>query len=302
MKSTTRLSCVLALALSGSTAYVSAREETGLSRSPDISDISVIPGELPDVYSFAQVQSRLGEPNYDSAPAWSNVHRLPAGSSVPSPQPTRLSESQPARAGSPQVFRALPVSFEAASESAAVPAKDGPGHQRWLRYLDDKIRRNPAEVVTVVTEEASGNPNHVCEIVKTAIKASEADVAVTVRIVEAAALTRPESMRLTAQCAMAVMPDALGEIQALLARLDPAGRGDGLSAKDVDAKDAKAAVDQVGSAISPPNPLNRPPGPPPGIPDVIPPPFATDGAFTPPGQGGGPPPGGGPPNPPPGQS
>jgi len=289
MKNTTRLCCVLALALNGSTAYLSAYEQAGgLSRSLDVTDIKTIPGELPDVYTFAQVQSLLGEPNYDSAPVWWNVNQRAADSSTLSRQPTEPSENQLVKTGSPRVFRALPVSLNSSPQPSQAVVKDSPGHLRWLRYLQDKISRNPAEVVAIVAEEAAGHPKDVCDIVKIAIEASSADVPVTARIVEAAALAQPESMRLAAQCAMAVMPDALVEIQAVLAKLDPAG-GSGGSDKDAkDAKDAKVA--EVASAISP-NPLDRPPGPPPGIPDIIPPggppeeiPPVTDVEFIPPGQ------------------
>jgi len=286
MKHTTRLCCVLALAFNGSTAYLSAYEKPGLSRSLDVTDIKTIPGELPDVYTFAQVQSLLGEPNYDSAPAWWNVNQRAADSSSPSRQPTEPSENQLAKTGSPRVFRALPVSLNSSPQPSEAITKDSPGHLRWLRYLQDKISRNPAEVVAIVAEEAAGHPKDVCEIVKIAIEASSADVPVTARIVEAAALAQPESMRLAAQCAMAVMPDALVEIQALLAKLDPAG---GSGGSDKDAKDAKVA--EVASAISP-NPLDLPPGVPPGIPEIIPPggggpeeiPPVTDVSFIPPGQ------------------
>jgi hypothetical protein len=143
-------------------------------------------------------------------------------------------------------------------------------------------------VLAIVSEEATGHPNDVCEIVKIAIDASSADVPMTAKIVEVAALAQPESMRLAAQCAMAVMPDALAEIQAVLAKLDPAG---GSGGSDKDAKDAKdAKYGEVASIVSP-NPLDRPPGPPPGIPDTKPPggppeeiPPVTDVDFIPPGQ------------------
>jgi hypothetical protein len=100
-------------------------------------------------------------------------------------------------------------------------------------------------------------------------------------------MAQPESMRLAAQCAMAVMPDALAEIQTVLTKLDPAG---GSGGSDKDAKDAKFG--EVASVVSP-NPLDRPPGPPPGIPDIIPPgggtppeeiPPVTNVDFIPPGQ------------------
>ncbi|HEY8960989.1 MAG TPA: hypothetical protein VIM57_02220 [Luteolibacter sp.] len=289
MKNTTRLCRVLALALSGSTAYLSAHEQAGLSRSLDVTDIKTIPGELPDVYTFAQVQSLLGEPNYDSAPVWWNVNQRAADPSTLSRQPAEPSENQPAISGSPRVFRALPVSFNISPQPSQPAHKDSPGHLRWLRYLQDKISRNPAEVLAIVTEEVTGHPNDVCEIVKLAIQASSADVTVTAKIVEAAVMAQPASMRLAAQCAMAVMPDALAEIQAVLAKLDPAGAS---GSSDKDAKDAKdAKFGEVASVISP-NPLDIPGVVPPGIPDIIPPPEippeeippVTDVSFIPPGQ------------------
>ena len=60
-------------------------------------------------------------------------------------------------------------------------------------------------------------------------------------VVEAAINAAPEQMRLITQCAIATAPDALAEVQAVLARLDPNSGESGAS--DKDAKSAKDSVD-----------------------------------------------------------
>lgn len=134
--------------------------------------------------------------------------------------------------------------------------------------VEQRIKLDVAKVLEIVEAEVSANPACSCEIVKTAIKASEADVPLVVSIVETAITASPENMRMISQCAIACMPEAVTEIQALLARLDPnSGDSDVYSSKS--SKDAKSA--KVASVVSPPppNPLNLPPTYPP----IIPPPY-----------------------------
>ena len=89
--------------------------------------------------------------------------------------------------------------------------------------------------------EVAANPSCVCEVVKAAIKASDADVVTVVSIVEVAIVQAPESMRIAAQCAIAAVPESIDEVQALLTKLDPNG-GDG----DISAKSSKSAKDAKG--------------------------------------------------------
>jgi hypothetical protein len=139
-----------------------------------------------------------------------------------------------------------------------------------------KIRETPDKLLEIVALEITANPNKVCEIVKAAIKATDGSSKVVASIVETASMTKPESMRLAAQCAVASVPDSLSAVQAVLAQLDPAGSNLGKDSKDAnnakDSKDSKSPKEQVASDL--PNPLDIPkllPPPPPKPPPIYPP-------------------------------
>ena len=135
-----------------------------------------------------------------------------------------------------------------------------------------RIQIDPSMVLEIVESEISANTNCACEIVKTAIKASGADIALVADITEVAITSAPASMRMISQCAIAAMPEALPAVQSILARLDP-NRGDSsYSAKDSKSgKDAKAAIaSAVAPPTTPPNPLDVPP---PFFPPIVPPPY-----------------------------
>jgi len=123
--------------------------------------------------------------------------------------------------------------------------------------IEQRIKLDTSTVLAVVSEESAASPGCVCEIVKSAIRASDADVDTTVAIVEAACLSAPEHMRMISQCAIAEMPDALNGIQSLLARLDPNSGDASDSAKS--AKGAKSAKSEKSPIVSLPNPLDLPP-------------------------------------------
>lgn len=128
------------------------------------------------------------------------------------------------------------------------------------------VTAEQSKVLEIVSAEVAVAPTCACEIVKSAIEGSNADVKTVAAIVEAAATAAPDQMRLVSQCAVAVAPDALAAVQAVVAKLDPNSGESGTSAKG-----AKAAVDQVSSA---PNPLDFPGegpiGPTPGGPGGMP--------------------------------
>lgn len=137
--------------------------------------------------------------------------------------------------------------------------------------VEQRVKLDVSKVLEIVEAEVTANPSCACEIVKTAIKASEADVALVVSIVETTINASPENMRIVSQCAIAAMPEAIGEVQALLAKLDP-NTGEGYSSKSAkSAKSAKMAAVAVAPEITP-NPLDLPPGYPPIIPPIFPPP------------------------------
>ncbi len=151
-----------------------------------------------------------------------------------------------------------------------------------------KIREAPDKLLEIVAAEITANPEKVCEIVKATIKGSDGSSEVIASIVETASITKPEHMRLAAQCAVASVPESLSAVQEVLARLDPAGRSVGNDSKDSkdskDCKDAKEAKGQIAPEL--PNPLDLPKLPPqPPIPPPPPPPSTKTGFICkPPGK------------------
>lgn len=159
--------------------------------------------------------------------------------------------------------------------------------------VEQQARLDPSMVLQTIEKEIGTNANCACEIVKAAIKSSDADVEMVVAIVEVAITAAPESMRMVSQCAIATNPEALPGIQALLARYDSNAGDSGYSSKG--AKSAKYSPKQdvaavVNEVAAMPNPLNFPDGGPVGptpggpggtpvlplIPPVIAPPSVTD--------------------------
>jgi len=157
-----------------------------------------------------------------------------------------------------------------------------------------------SNVLDLVSREVASSPGCACEIVKAAIEGSSADTKMVAAIVQAAATAAPEHMRLISQCAVAIAPDALAAVQAVIALLDPNLGEAGDSAKS--AKGSKDAKHPVGEVASMPNPLDfpgqGPVGPTPGgpggsplipflppmtvIPPIVGPPVETPEEETPP--------------------
>jgi len=143
--------------------------------------------------------------------------------------------------------------------------------------IEKRIATDTSKVLELVESEVGANPGCACEVVKAAIRTTNADTTEVVAIVETAIHASPESMRMVSQCAIAETPDSLTAIQALLARLDPNAGDAGTSAKSAksskDAKDSKVATMET---PVPPNPLDRPPPFPPVVPPPVNPPPVTD--------------------------
>jgi hypothetical protein len=109
--------------------------------------------------------------------------------------------------------------------------------------VEQRIRLDPSKVLEIVAAEVGANTRCACEIVKLAITASEADVALVVSIVETAITIAPDTMRIVFQCAIATMPESIVAVQALLAKFVPNSGDGGPSAKSAkSAKGAKAAA------------------------------------------------------------
>jgi hypothetical protein len=115
------------------------------------------------------------------------------------------------------------------------------------------VSSEQSKVLEIVAREVSSSPACSCEVVKAAIEGSGADVKTVAAIVEVAITSAPDQMRLIAQCAIAVAPDALAEVQAVIAKLDPNAGDSGQSAKS--AKGEKAPIGEVAAM---PNPLDFP--------------------------------------------
>lgn len=162
--------------------------------------------------------------------------------------------------------------------------------------IEQRVKLDESELLSIVETELKANPDCACEIVKAAIKAIDAEVSEVLQIVEVSILTAPEQTRMISQCAIASAPAAIAGIQSLLARYDAnAGEGGGSakSAKSPESsKDAKAAdIPYVPDVAAMPNPLDfpgkGPVGPPtggpggqplfpPNLPIVITPPVVTE--------------------------
>lgn len=112
------------------------------------------------------------------------------------------------------------------------------------------VAAEQSKVLEIVSKEVAAAPACACEVVKAAIEGASAAPATVAAIVETAINASPENMRLISQCAIAVAPDALVEVQTVLAKLDP---NSGESADS--AKGAKAPVGEVAAM---PNPLDFP--------------------------------------------
>lgn len=146
------------------------------------------------------------------------------------------------------------------------------------------VAAQPQQVLQIVEKEVAANPDCSCEVVKSAIEGSKADSKTVAAIVETAATVVPDKMRLISQCAVAVAPQALIEVQAVMSRIDPSKGEGGYSAKgakavsDVAVKPAWNPLDFPGQGPvgpTPGGPPMLPPGLPPTIPPVIVPPIGS---------------------------
>jgi hypothetical protein len=127
--------------------------------------------------------------------------------------------------------------------------------QKLALSVHQSVVSERSDVLEIVEAQVKANPDCACEVVKAAIEGSVADTAKVASIVEVAATAAPEQMRLISQCAVAIAPDALADVQAVLAKLDPNAGESGYSAKSAKgevASEAAAAPTEL------PNPLDFP--------------------------------------------
>jgi hypothetical protein len=138
------------------------------------------------------------------------------------------------------------------------------------------VAAQPQQVLQIVEKEVAANSDCSCEVVKSAIEASKADAKTVAAIVETAATVAPDKMRLISQCAVAVAPQALADVQAVMSRIDPSKGEGGYSAKgaktgpEVAVKPAFNPLDFPGQGPVGPTP-GGPPILPPGLPPTVPP-------------------------------
>lgn len=144
--------------------------------------------------------------------------------------------------------------LSAAFALLAAPAYAAVDCSNLVASVKQAVAAQGADTLQIVEREVTANPDCACEVVKAAIQGSNADAQLVAAIVETAATVAPKHMRLISQCAVAVAPDALASVQAVVAKIDPAGG----TAATVSSKDAK------GGAVAPPkedlygNPLDFP--------------------------------------------
>jgi len=168
---------------------------------------------------------------------------------------------------------------EEIAKPAGPPLDTCPGIHAQVTAL---VAGDPARIPEIVSKEVAANRSCSCDVVKAAIRQSKPEPETVAAIVEAAILAAPEHMRMIAQCAIAAAPEATAEVQAVVARLDPAS-GDGSVESAKSAKSAKAATgpEEVAYVTNPldfpvqgpdglmPNPITLIPLIPPFFPPVI---------------------------------
>lgn len=116
------------------------------------------------------------------------------------------------------------------------------------------VAAHPEKVLELVAAQVAQNESCACEVVKAAIVASDADKKLVAGIVETAIEAAPTKVRIIGQCAVAVAPDALSEVQAVVTKY---GAGAGDSGADAKGGDAKSAKGEVVPPV-PSNPLDFP--------------------------------------------
>ncbi len=180
----------------------------------------------------------------------------------------------------------LPIALAAVASAASllgVAAAESEDCIKLSVSVRHEVEAKSNLVLEVVEKQVSAHPGCACEVVKAAIEGSEADNKLVAAIVEVAASVAPEHMRLISQCALAVAPDALADVQSVIFRLEP-NRGEAVvtDAKSpktpIEVKPAWNPLDFPGEGPIGPNPGG--PGGDPLIPEI--PPVPHDDGLIPP--------------------
>jgi len=128
---------------------------------------------------------------------------------------------------------------------------EAPDCYKVATVVKNAVAAHPEKVLELVAAQVAQNESCACEVVKAAIVASDADKELVAEIVTAAIEVAPEKVRIIGQCAVAVAPDALAEVQSVVAEYGAVGGDSGtVDAKGGDSKGGK------GVAVVPPLPRN----------------------------------------------
>ena len=118
------------------------------------------------------------------------------------------------------------------------------------------VAADPDKVLELVSTYVAQNESCSCEVVKAAIMASGADKKLVAGIVEAAVASSPSNIRIIGQCAVAVAPDALSEVQVIVTEYGAAGGDSGHSAKGEKSVASSKSGKIVVTPPKPPTPWN----------------------------------------------
>lgn len=158
--------------------------------------------------------------------------------------------------------------FGAVLASVTPAFADAPDCYKVSTAVKKAVTAQPDKVLELVASQVAQNESCACEVVKAAIVASDADKALVANIVETAVTAAPSKMRIIGQCAVAVAPDALAQVQAVITKYGAVGGDSGYSAKGGDEKGGKSVVTPsvAQNPLDFPNggQLNNPVGPTPG--------------------------------------
>ncbi len=132
---------------------------------------------------------------------------------------------------------------------------DAPDCYKVSRAVKAAVASAPDKVLELVAAQVGQNESCACEVVKAAIVASDADKELVAAIVETAAEAAPSKLRIVGQCAVAVAPDALAEVQAVVTKYGAASGDSGYAGE-------KGGDEKGKSPVTPPpvpnNPLDFP--------------------------------------------
>lgn len=135
------------------------------------------------------------------------------------------------------------IQFLAIALVVSVSAQAAVDCAQNLDQFKSRLVADKAMVLELVSKEIAASPTCSCEVVKAAIEISQGDAKLVASIVEAAALAAPDQIRLISQCAIAVAPDSISDVQSVVSKLDP-------GAGDSSVKDSKGGVDSKNAAPS----------------------------------------------------